>query len=79
MSLYKVDLTFARMLLLLFPLYFKFCHLLVTKEALKSFGFSEDSRQRSGWKTALLEISLSSLLIMVMDKISYSGRRAVMI
>lgn len=79
MSLYKDDLTFVRMLLLLIPLYFKFGHLHVTKEVLNIFGFNEDSRQRSVWKIALLEISLSSLLIMVMDKISYSGRREVMI
>lgn len=79
MSLYKDDLTFVRMLLLLIPLYFKFGHLHVTKEVLNIFGFNEDSRQRSGWKIALLEISLSSLLITVTDKISYSGRREVMI
>jgi len=78
-SLYKDDLTFVRMLLLLIPLYFKFGHLHVTKEVLNIFGFNEDSRQRSGWKIALLEISLSSLLITVTDKISYSGRREVMI
>lgn len=79
MSLYKDDLTFVRMLLLLIPLYFKFGHLHVTKEVLNIFCFNEDSRQRSGWKIALLEISLSSLLITVTDKISYSGRREVMI
>lgn len=79
MSLYKDDLTFVRMLLLLIPLYFKFGHLHVTKEVLNIFGFNEDSRQRSGWKIALLEISLSSLLITVTDKNSYSGRREVMI